>query len=348
MTDEELKTDDQTEPDIQPILNVAPSPHMYDTSVTTRQVMMDVLIGLAPLFAWSLYMFRWYALKQIGTAVIACLLFETLFARMRGKSSPIGDYSAVITGVILGMSLPATAPLFVTIIGSGIAMGVGKAVFGGLGFNIFNPAMVGRAFVMLSFARWLGSPAYMDPSLGIDALSRATPLALAKDFMKLVFENGESFRNLTEISESSLFFGQTNGSVGEISALCILIGGSYLLIRKAASWQIPAGSLAGFMLFALLFNLLGLTPFNVFQHLLSGAFLFGAFFIATDPVTSPLSRMGRFYFGVGYGCMVMVLRVFSSYPEGVMFAVLIMNALVPLINRYTVPVPLGGPTQWKV
>lgn len=348
MSETEKAPEELAAPEIQGIFHVAPSPHAYDTSVTTRGIMRDVLIGLIPLLLWSLYMFHWLALKQIGTAVISCLIFETLFEKMRGKKSPIADYSALITGLILGMSLPATTPIFITIIGSGIATGIGKAVFGGLGFNMFNPAMVGRAFIMLSFARWLGSPAYISTTSGIDALTSATPLADAKNLMKLVLEQGQPFRDLTEISHQSLFLGQVNGSLGEISALCILIGGLYLLYRKAASWYIPAGAFAGFALLAVPFHLMEFTPFNTAQHLLSGAFLFGAFFIATDPVTSPLSHKGRFLFGVGYGALVMILRVFSSYPEGVMFAILIMNSAVPLINRFTVPTPLGGPTGNQV
>jgi len=347
MSEIEKSPDTPTEKTIQPIFHVAPSPHVYDTSVTTKGVMRDVLIGLTPLLIWSVYIFQWHALKQIAVALISCLAFETLFTKMRKMKTPIGDYSAAITGIILGMSLPATTPVYITFIGSGIAMGIGKAVFGGLGFNMFNPAMVGRAFIMLSFARWLGGPAYVSTTLGIDALSQATPLTTAKDFMKCVIDQGEPFRSLPEISTQSLFFGHVNGSIGEISALCILLGGIYLLIRKAASWQIPAGSIIGFTLLAYIFNLADLTAFNLMQHLLSGAFLFGAFFIATDPVTSPLSQKGRFYFGLGYGALVMILRVFSSYPEGVMFAILIMNGAVPLINRFTVPVPLGGTVPQK-
>jgi len=343
---EELKPIQAEEkPPVEPILDVAPSPHIYDTSLTTRKVMLDVLIALVPLVVWSIFMFRLYAVKQLGISIVACLAFETLFAKMRGRSTPIGDYSAAITGVILGLSLPATTPVFINIIAAGVAIGIGKAVFGGLGFNMFNPAMVGRAFVMLSFARWLGAPAYVDESLGVDALTRATPLSVAKDFMKMVFDGQMGFRDLVEVADQDLFMGYVNGSLGEMSALCILIGGLYLIYRKAAAWQIPLGSIVGLLVSALILNLLNLTPYDMMQHLWSGAFLFGAFFIATDPVSSPLSRKGRFFFGLGYGVLVMILRVFSSYPEGVMFAILIMNAMVPLINRFSVPVPLGGPTQ---
>jgi electron transport complex protein RnfD len=223
---------------------------------------------------------------------------------------------------------------------------LGKAAFGGLGHNLFNPAMVGRAFVMLSFASHLGASAYrVFDSLNV--LSRPTPLTIAKQFaadwaagrvtsgeLPVQFIEAERFW--------PLFVGQVNGSLGETSALALLVGGIFLCVRRAASWQIPAGVLlAGFACAAFAHGT-ELSPFTAMHHLISGSFLFGAFFIATDPVTSPLTSKGKFIFGLGIGLLTVFIRLFSGYPEGIMFAVLLMNATVPLINRWTIPRPLGA------
>jgi electron transport complex protein RnfD len=203
-------------------------------------------------------------------------------------------------------------------------------VFGGLGMNIFNPAMVGRAFVMIAFAGSMAASGYLDAAAGIDSLSQATPLTAYK-------QSGVATPLMP------LFWGNTNGSLGETSALACLLGGLYLCFRRAASWEIPAAVLVGAGLVAAVANLLNIhSPWTILHHLLGGALLFGAFFIATDPVSSPLSPKGKWMFGLGIGALVMLLRLFSGYPEGVMFAVLLMNALTPLINRGTIPRPFGG------
>lgn len=342
MSDNDKETEGAADALIIPQFNVAPSPHVSDTSITTKRVMIDVLIGLVPLVAWGCYAFGPLALKQVGLCVVSCLVFELIFTKMRGQTITLTDFSAAITGVILGLSLPATAPWWISVIGSGAGIGLGKVVFGGLGFNMFNPAMVGRAFIMISFAGVMGSSAYQLAE-GTDVMTQATPLADAKVFMSQVFEGQKPFANMTQLLPRDLFLGNHNGSVGEISALCAILGGLYLIVRRAAAWQIPAGAIVGLVVCSGITQVLQLTPLTVVQHLCTGAFMFGAFFIITDPVTNPMSRMGRFYFGLGYGILVVLLRVFSGYPEGVMFAVLIMNAAVPLINRFTVPTPVGGP-----
>jgi len=225
-------------------------------------------------------------------------------------------------------------------------------VFGGLGYNIFNPAMVGRAFVMLSFARELGASAYTVVQSDLAVLTQATPLSVAKK-LAAVLVSGEVLTGDLQAQLDSaqqllpLFIGRVNGSLGETSALALLVGGIYLCVRRSASWEIPAGVLLASFPLAALAGWAGLTPFAPVAHLTSGALLFGAFFIATDPVTSPLSPKGKLIFGLGIGVLVMVIRLFSSYPEGVMFAVLIMNAFVPLVNRWTIPRPVGGPTPKK-
>lgn len=327
--------------------HVAPSPHLSDTKQTTRRMMIDVLVALAPALAVAVLVFHWFAVVQVGICVLACVAIEAVCNKMRGQAISIGDYSAAVTGVILGLSLPWGAPWYVGVLGSVIAIGLGKVVFGGLGFNIFNPAMVGRAFVMLSFAKELGASAYVVMSSNLEVLTQATPLTIAKQFAAdLAAGNVTAFGQTAQLERAQefwpLFIGQVNGSPGETSALALLVGGLYLCFRRAAAWEIPAGMLLAGFVCAGLAHWTDLTPFTALRHLISGSFLLGAFFIATDPVTSPVPRMGRFLFGVGVGVFTVLIRLFSGYPEGVMFAVLLMNAAVPLLNRWTTPTPLGG------
>jgi len=313
-----------------PVIHVAPSPHLAQTSTSTRWMMVDVLIALLPVVAMSLFVFRGYALFQLAVCVGGCLLAELVFVGMRGRAVTLSDCSAIVTGVILAMSLPGTAPWYVGVIAGFVAIGIGKIIFGGLGMNLFNPAMVGRAFVMIAFAGALAASGFEEAGSVVDAISQATPMNAYK--MSGV---------VTPLA--SLFWGTTNGSLGETSALACLLGGLYLIVRRTASWEIPAGLLLAVTVIAGLSDLLGPADgWTVLHHLLGGAVLFGAFFIATDPVTSPLTPRGKFIFGLGTGLLIMVLRLFSGYPEGVMFAVLFMNALTPLINRWTIPTPFGG------
>jgi electron transport complex protein RnfD len=335
-----------------PSIHVAPSPHISKTALTTRWMMTDVLIALAPAVAMSVVIFRWHAVVQIGLCVLSCLAAEEIFTWMRGQRSQINDGSAAVTGVILGLSLPWSAPWYIAVIGSAVAIGLGKAVFGGLGYNIFNPAMVGRAFVMLSFAKALGAGSYVLAQSDVAVVTQATPLTVAKKFAADLAAGkavaGDMQLQLDAAREFwPLFLGQVNGSLGETSALALLIGGLYLCLRRSASWEIPVGVLTSAFVLAGIGNLLGLTPFTALHHLIGGSLLFGAFFIATDPVTSPLTPKGKFIFGSGIGVLVILLRLFSGYPEGVMFAVLLMNAVTPLINRWTIPRPVGGPTPRK-
>ncbi len=312
-----------------PFIHVAPSPHISDDKATTRRMMVDVILGLTPAIVVSLYLFRFYALKQIVVCVAACLAAEYLFVRMRGKSFTLKDCSAIVTGVILGLSLPGSAPWFVGALAGFVGIGIGKIIFGGVGMNIFNPAMVGRAFVMIAFASLMGAGAYENVTGLVDAVSGATPLSALKF-------------NDAATGIAPLFLGVTNGSIGEVSAIACLLGGIYLIYRKTASWQIPVSILLTVVVIAGGTDLVGgHKGLFLLHHLFAGALMFGAFFIATDPVTSPLTAKGKVIFGVGTGCLIMVIRLFSGYPEGVMFAVLIMNALTPLINRWTIPQPMG-------
>jgi len=329
MTRKIEKKADQALNAITPSINVAPSPHIADSTFTTKRMMFDVLIALIPLVCVSVYVFKIYAVKQLIICLTSCLISEAIFIKMRGKFFTLKDGSAAVTGVLLALSLPGTAPWYVGVIASVVAISIGKIIFGGLGMNIFNPAMVGRAFVMISFAGVMGSAAYEKAGDVVNAITQATPLNALKQA-----------HEITPLSD--LFWGTTNGSLGETSAIACLIGGLYLCIRRTASWEIPFSVISVIILISAVKDITG--PFSgylVLHHLLGGAALFGAFFIATDPVTSPLTRKGKLIFGVGIGALIMLLRLFSGYPEGVMFAVLLMNGLTPLINRWTIPMPLG-------
>jgi len=321
-----------------PVTRVAPSPHLSDTSFTTRRMMIDVLVGLVPVFVAAVLVFHWYAVVQVGLCVLSCLAAEAVFTWMRRKPASVGDLSAVVTGVILGLSLHWRSPWYVAVIGSAVAIGLGKAAFGGLGANIFNPAMVGRAFVMLSFPGKLGSSYYVVSEAGLKVLTEATPLTLAR-------QAAADFGTRQELWP--LFVGNVNGSIGETSTLAALIGGIYLCARRSAAWQIPFGTLLAAVVCAEGAHWLLPKPVTAPYQIVTGALALGAFFIATDPVTSPLTPRGKLIFGMGIGALVILIRLFSGYPEGVMFAVLLMNATVPLLNRWTIPRPVGGPTPEK-
>ena len=334
----------------QAVIHIAPGPHASMTALTTRRMMIDVLIALTPVTTAALIVFGWYAVVQLVICVVSCAAAEALLTSGRRRPFSLGDCSAIVTGVILGLSLPGIAPWYVGAIGGFAAIGLGKFIFGGLGYNIFNPAMVGRAFVMIAFTAVMAAPAYVKTDSNVQAITRATPMtALQMD---------------NEVAPLwTLAVGNTNGSLGETSAIACLLGGLYLLIRRTAAWQIPVAMLATAGVVALLTTrtssmamislLVGghwaalgdllREQWTLLHHLAGGALLFGALFIATDPVTSPLTPKGRWIFGAGVGLLVMLLRTLSAYPEGVMFAVLLMNALVPLINRSTIPRPVGGP-----
>lgn len=311
-------------------LQAVTSPHVSNTSFTTQRMMIDVLIALVPVIGMSIYVFEMYAVKQLVICIASCLVAEALFTKMRGKAFSLGDCSAAITGIILALSLPGPAPWYVGFIASFIAIGIGKVIYGGLGMNLFNPAMVGRAFVMIAFAGSMAASGYLDTGSAVDAITQATPMDAFK-------QSGTS----TDLM--SLFIGLTNGSLGEVSAIACLVGGVFLCIRRTASWEIPAGVLLAVIILGGISDLVSPNPaWTVLHHVFGGALLFGAFYIATDPVTSPLTPKGKFIFGIGTGAFIMLLRIFSGYPEGVMFAVLLMNAVTPLINKWTIPKPFGA------
>jgi len=300
------------------------------------------------------YYFRIYALILIPTCVISAVATEWLCNLIRKKPNSLGDFSAVVTGIILALSLPPSLPIWAAIIGSVFSIAIGKMVFGGLGANIFNPAMVGRAFLTVSFGMLMTTwtvPATIDitlpkiaPENMIDARTQATPLAWNK--LAIKDKNGAKIYN--EQQFRATFTGEVGGCLGETSVIALLIGGLYLLIRKTISFHVPLAVLLSAFVFAAIAYLIDSDAYiqPVF-HLSSGAMLLCAFFIATDPVTAPLTRRGMWLFGIGVGTITMLIRIVGEYPEGVMFSVLLMNAVTPLIDRLCKRIPTGGKPSMK-
>ena len=296
--------------------------------------------ALLPAVAVSIYYFGISAITLLLVGIVSCILVEYLIQRFlfKGKST-IGDCSAVVTGILLALNLPPAAPWWIMVIGSIVAIGVAKMTFGGLGQNIFNPALVGRVFLLVSFpvimTDWTAPASLFGASL--DATSGATPLALVKEALA----NGETvrevFANNPSLSYSQLLFARI-GSAGEVSAIALLIGFVYLLVRKVIKPHITLSIWGTVIVFSGILWLCNPDQFTdpVF-NLLTGGMLLGSIFMATDYVTSPMSTKGMVIFGIGIGVITILIREFGSYPEGISFAILIMNAVVPLINMYVKP-----------
>jgi electron transport complex protein RnfD len=328
-------------------LRVSCSPHISEYR-STRSVMIDVIIGLVPAIVAAGYYFRIYALILVSTCIISSVVTEWLCNVIRKKENSIGDYSAIVTGIILALSLPPRLPVWAAVIGSVFSIAIGKMVFGGLGANIFNPAMAGRAFLTVSFGALMTTwtvPAPIDatmpkiaPENTIHARTQATPLAWNKEVIK-----GKCETKVINEQLQATATGEVGGCLGETSAIALLIGGLYLLIRRTINIHIPFAVIASAFIFAGIFYLSDSEKYvqPVF-HLTSGGLLLCAFFIATDPVTAPLTPKGMWIFGIGIGSITMLIRTIGEYPEGVMYSVLLMNAVTPLIDRFCKWIPAGG------
>lgn len=326
------------------LLILSSSPHAHCGS-SIRGIMADVLIALIPAVAASLWFFKLQALILLLTCTATCVLSEWACRAAMRRDPGIGDLSACVTGVLLALTLPPATPVWMAIAGSVFSIAVAKQVFGGLGYNPFNPALAGRAFMLISFtgamttwsrSGWVAGVAKngadavtQATTISIDATTSATPLAFIK-----YGGGGLDWSNLELIRR--LCWGEVNGSIGEVSAVALLIGGIYLLLRKVITWHIPVSYLLTVALYAFVAGLCG-SGVGVLPHLLCGGLLLGAFFMATDMVTSPITPVGRLIFGFGCGVLTMVIRTSKTgaYPEGVCFSILIMNSLVPLIDRFT-------------
>jgi Na+-translocating ferredoxin:NAD+ oxidoreductase subunit D len=324
------------------LLTVSYSPHQY-SGESVQKIMQRVLIALAPAFVVSLIYFGLGALVVTGIAVISCMAFEYLITRfMFKKESTLWDGSAAVTGVLLAFNVPSNLPVWMIIAGSLVAIGVAKMSFGGLGKNPFNPALVGRVFLLISFpAQMTHWPKVIESRMAyLDATTGATPLAILKEGIK----NGQPVADLMQQvpDYGQMLIGNMGGSLGEISALALLIGGLYLIYKKVITWHIPVTILATIAIFSGILWMVDPTKYaDPLFHLLTGGIMLGALFMATDMVTSPMTPDGQIIFGVGIGVITCLIRNFGAYPEGVSFAILIMNAFVPLIDKYVKPKRFG-------
>ena len=321
-------------------LLISPSPHVHSGDSIEKN-MYGVLIALIPAFICSVIFFGTGAIIVTLTAVLSCLFFEYVIQKFLLKQQPtIFDGSALITGVLLAFNVPSNLPVWIIIIGSLVAIGIGKMSFGGLGCNIFNPALVGRVFLLISFPVQMTTWPLPQGFSGsyVDAQTGATPLGLLKEAVK----SGQSVSDLLSaghfVGFKNMLLGDMGGSLGEVAALALLLGFAYMLFRKIISWHIPVTIFATVIVFTSILHLCNPEHFaGPLFHLLSGGMMLGAIFMATDYVTSPMTHKGMYIYGAGIGILTIVIRVFGAYPEGMSFAILIMNAFTPLINRYCKP-----------
>lgn len=305
------------------IFKTGPAPHIR-TSETVESVMYDVIVALIPAFIMAFYSFGVRALILTSIAILTCMVTEYICQRALKQDINIFDGSAIITGILFSFVVPAIMPLQYVVVGCVVAITLGKMVYGGLGFNIFNPALVGRAFVQASWPVAITTFAY-DGKAGatvLDAMKRDIPLTDA------LLNNGNQYLEA--------FLGRMGGCLGETSALALLIGGAYLIYKKHIDWKVPA------VMIGTVFVLTAILGADPFMQIFSGGLFLGAFFMATDMVTSPVTSKGRVIFALGLGILISLIRIKGGYPEGTAYAILIMNGVVPLIDRYIKPKKFGG------
>ena len=322
------------------VLSVSPHAH---GGRDVRAIMRDVILALLPGLLAGLWFFGLDALRVLVLAVGGCVACEWGLGRLLGRRGTVRDLSAALTGILLAMNLPSNSPWWLVLTGCLVAIGLGKAIYGGLGFNPFNPALVARVFLLISFpvqmTRWV-VPA--GPATAFDAATGATPLGAAKEAVAL----GRPLAEADLPATGAMLLGRMGGSFGEVSALALLAGGLFLLHRGVIRWQIPGGFVGAVVLVTGAAHLAAPERYlDPLTHVLSGGLILGAFFMATDMVTSPVTRRGMLVFGVGCGLLTAVIRLWGGYPEGVSFAILLMNATTPLIDRWTRPRVFGAPRR---
>ncbi len=324
------------------LLTVSPSPHI-STTQSVKQLMYGVILSLVPAFLVSVYLFGAGALVVILVSIASCVLFESFIQKYILKTEVrITDGSAIVTGMLLAFNLPSNLPLWMIVLGALFAIGVGKMTYGGLGNNPFNPALVGRVFLLISFPVQMTSwPLPLASRLHYtDALTGATPLGMLKEAVRNGKAVPEMMNQLPDPIQ--LFFGQMGGSLGEVSAVALLLGFAWLLYKKIITWHIPVFMVGTVYIFTgILWMIDPSKNASPLFHILTGGILLGAIYMATDLVTSPMTKPGMILFAVGIGVITVVIRVFGAYPEGVSFAILIMNAFVPIINKYLKPARFG-------
>ena len=315
-------------------LVISPAPHVHGSN-DTRRLMGDVLLALLPALVVSVLAYGWQAFVVTAFSVACCVLVEWAVQKFLLKGpSTLGDMSAIVTGVLLGFNLPANIPLGLVAVGAIVAVGIGKMTFGGLGKNPFNPALVGRVFLLVAFPVAMTS---FPEAVG--AVSGATPLAMAKEALKTGVPVAEVMQS---VDLSAMSLGMRSGSLGEISVVALLVGFVWLLVRRVISWHIPVCVLGTMALFSGIMWLISPAEYmNPLFHLLSGGAVLGAVFMATDYVTSPMTKKGMVIYAVGIGVITMLIRLWGPYPEGMSFAILIMNSVVPLIDKYVRPKRFG-------
>jgi len=318
------------------LLNISGSPHVHGTD-STKKIMYGVIIALMPTFLVSIYYFGLSTILVTLVAVASCLFFEWSIQKFLLKTkSTINDGSAIITGLLLSFNLPSCIPLWIVVIGALVAIGIAKMTYGGLGKNIFNPALVGRVFLLISFPVQMTTfpkPSLPFSTLSFDGLTGPTPLGLL---------NEKALGNPQAGDYINYLIGNMGGSLGEVSAIAILLGGIFMLCRKIITWHIPVSFIGTAFVFTGILHLINPELYiSPIFHILSGGIMLGAIFMATDMVTSPMSRCGQIIFGIGCGIITILIRIWGAYPEGVSFAILLMNAVTPLINKYFKPKKFG-------
>ena len=305
-------------------LNVQSSPHVRD-SISTSTIMLDVIIAMLPATVWGILKFGMHAAIVVVVSVLAAVISETLFNFIIKKPNTISDLSCVVTGLIVGLNMPPEVPYFVPVVGSVFAIVIVKMLFGGLGQNFMNPALAGRCFCLISFAGFMNS---YTSRMSVDAYTSATPLILLK--------NGH------EVNLLDMLFGNIPGTIGEVSAICILLGAIYLAIKKIIDLRIPLVYILTFVVFIMIFGKGKTTNVNyILGEVLGGGLIFGAFYMATDYVTSPITPLGKIIYGILLGVLTGIFRLFGKSGESVSYVILISNLLVPMIESFTAPTAFG-------
>ena len=317
------------------------SPHIRSNE-NTRSIMLDVIIAMLPALCWAIYNFGFKALLSVVVSIVACLFWEWLYRKLMKKPQSIGDLSAVVTGMLLAFVCPPTTPVWMLIIGSFFSIVVVKQLYGGIGCNFLNPALAGRAILLASYATAMTT--WTLPTSKVDTVvSTATPLAIMKE------GTVEKFTELTaNYSVADMFIGRVGGSLGEVSALALLLGGAWLLIRKVISWHTPLAFIGTVAILTLISAPAGIDNVQyMLYNVFGGGLMLGAIFMATDYATSPVTKPGQLIFGIGCGLITCFIRRFGSYPEGVCYSILIMNCTTWLLDKYIRPTIYGAVKKEK-
>ena len=302
---------------------VQSSPHIRD-DINTRFIMFDVIIALLPATIWGILRFGIHALLVIVLTVISAIISETLFNIIVKKPNTIGDLSCIVTGLILALNMPPEIPLFIPIVGSIFSIVIAKMLFGGLGQNFINPALAGRCFCHISFTAFMNN---FKSTMSVDAYTSATPLTLLQESK--------------EVNLLDLIFGYIPGTIGEISAICLLLGAIYLLVKKVIDFKIPLLCLLSFVVFIMLFSNKTTNMNYIMGELFGGGLIFAAFFMATDYVTAPITPLGKILYGIIIGVLTGIFRLFGKTNENISYVILISNLFVPLLDSWTIPTAFG-------